>query len=149
MSMDPLTWGVEPNSDNRKSEIIKRYAKEKGIKLLDIGVREQPRGDFKGLPYGPGLGKSAHVFKAVRIDANLSNLEPVDLRGLPETLELTRGQIIEDREIRQGDMVLMEYARGITETVVVEEIIDGIVYGLGDDGEPYSAPVANCDKVPF
>jgi predicted transcriptional regulator len=52
-------------------------------------------------------------------------------------------------DINEGDMILMEYARGLVETVVVEAVVDGIVYGLGDDGEPFCAPLANCDKVPY
>jgi len=53
------------------------------------------------------------------------------------------------RRINVGDMVLMEYAKGVVETVVVEEIVDGIVYATGDDGEDFCAPLGNCDKVPF
>lgn len=46
-------------------------------------------------------------------------------------------------------MVLMEYAKGVVETVKVEEIEDGLVYGTAEDGEPLCAPLVNCDKVPF
>lgn len=50
-------------------------------------------------------------------------------------------------EISNGNMVRMEFAEGFFELVVVEEIVDGIVYGLGDDGEPYCAPLANCEAA--
>jgi hypothetical protein len=53
-----------------------------------------------------------------------------------------------ERRINVNDMVLMEIQPGVVQTVVVEEIVDGIVYGSGEDGEPYCAPLANCDKVP-
>jgi hypothetical protein len=53
-----------------------------------------------------------------------------------------------DREIKVGDMVLMEYARDVVETVLVEAIEDGFVYATGEDGEDFSAPLENCDKVP-
>lgn len=53
-----------------------------------------------------------------------------------------------ERRINIGDTVLMEYAQGVIETVIVEDIVDGIVYATGDDGEPYCAPIDHCDKVP-
>lgn len=53
------------------------------------------------------------------------------------------------REIQIGDRVLMEYAKGVVETVYIEAIVDGIAYGVGDDGEEFCAPLGNCDKVPF
>lgn len=56
---------------------------------------------------------------------------------------------VEDGFISVGNTVLMEYAQGVVETVVVDAIEDGMVYGTGDDGEPFCAPLANCDKVPF
>lgn len=52
------------------------------------------------------------------------------------------------REIQPKDMVLMEVARGWVETVQVDEIIDGTVYGTDDEGESFCAPLACCDKVP-
>lgn len=53
------------------------------------------------------------------------------------------------RRINVGDMVLMEYAKDIVETVKVEAIEDGMVYATGEDGEDFCAPLDNCDKVPF
>ena len=78
------------------------------------------------------------------IDMPLSRIEPCDMKGLP-ILPVHPA----DREVKVGDTALMEYAVGVVETVIVTEIVDGIVYGEGDDGEPYCAPVDNCDKVPF
>jgi hypothetical protein len=69
-----------------------------------------------------------------------SESNPKNDQGLPE---------VDHRDINVGDMILMEYSRGLVETVVVEAVIDGIVYGLGDDGEPFCAPIADCDKVPY
>jgi len=52
------------------------------------------------------------------------------------------------REIQPKDMVLMEVARGWVETVQVEAIIDGIVYGTDQEGEEFCSPLDYCDKVP-
>jgi len=61
-----------------------------------------------------------------------------------------RGILAADaRKISVGNTVLMEYASGVVTTVIVDSIEDDIVYGTGNDGEPYCAPLDNCDKVPF
>jgi hypothetical protein len=92
------------------------------------------------------------------IDIKMATVEPNDMRGLPNEVidgiveqRIAEDQLIlaEGRRIKVGDMVLMEYAKGVVETVKVEEIDDGLVYGTAEDGEPLCAPIANCDKVPF
>jgi hypothetical protein len=77
------------------------------------------------------------------IDIKLPNVAPAPI---PDFMVIDE---INPRDIKVGDMVLMEYAKGVVETVLVEEIVDGIVYATGDDGEDFCAPVGNCDKVPF
>lgn len=51
--------------------------------------------------------------------------------------------------IEIGDMILMEYAQNVVETVIVTAIHDVIVYGVGSDGESYCAPPSHCDKIPY
>lgn len=74
------------------------------------------------------------------LSIKLSDTNMSDFAGVP---------IPVSSDINVGDMILMEYACGVVETVVVDAVEDGIVYGLGDDGEPYCAPITNCDKVPY
>lgn len=106
-----------------KSEIIKQFAEQTGLDLIDIKLVEQDRGDFKG--------------------------EDLSIKGkFNEVMD----EVIEQRiarEIKVGDMVLMEYAKGIVETVKVEAIEDGVVYATGEDGEDYCSILENCDKVPY
>lgn len=93
------------------------------------------------------------------VDIRISTLEPTDLHGLPYPDLSTKGAlneaidaVVEERivrDIKVGDMVLMEIAQGVMETVLVEEIDEDMVYGLGEDGEPYCSLLSNCDKVPF
>lgn len=106
-----------------KSEIMKQFAEKTGLNLIDIKLVEHDRGDFVG--------------------------QDLSLRGaINETIDnMVEARM--SREINVGDMVLMEYAKDIVETVKVEKIEDGIVYGTGEDGEDYCAPLDNCDKVPF
>lgn len=112
----------------------------------------------------------AQVAKALGypvINIKMSKADPMDLigRGTPlnqlgsevgTVVKLSQVNIdrkveaqMASREIHPGDMVLMEYARGVVENVVVESIDDGMVYALGEDGEPFCAPLENCDKIPF
>lgn len=77
------------------------------------------------------------------IDIKLPNVVPAPI---PDFMVIDE---VNPRDIKVGDMVLMEYAKGVVETVLVEEIVDGIVYATGDDGEDFCALVDNCDKVPF
>jgi hypothetical protein len=72
------------------------------------------------------------------IDIKLSKPEPGDMVGLP----------IPSRDVEIDDQILMEIQAGVVVTAFVDSIADGIVYGTGDDGEPYCAPLANCDKIP-
>jgi hypothetical protein len=46
-----------------------------------------------------------------------------------------------------GDEVLMEIQPGVIVAAFVDEVVEGIVYATGDDGEPYCAPFGNCNKV--
>ena len=105
-----------------KSEIMKQVAEKLGLPLIDVKVSPAVHGDFLGQPM---------MDKLMIID----DCDPV-IDAMT-------------REIKVGDMVLMEYAKDIVETVKVESIVDGIVYGTGEDGEDFCAPLENCDKVPF
>lgn len=51
-------------------------------------------------------------------------------------------------KIEIGSKVNMQYADFLAEVVTVDTIEDGIVYGTADDGEPYCAPLANCERIP-
>lgn len=51
-------------------------------------------------------------------------------------------------KIEIGSKVNMQYADFLAEVVTVDSIEDGIVYGTADDGEPYCAPLANCERIP-
>lgn len=104
-----------------KSEIMKQVAEKLGLPLIDVKVSPAVHSDFLGQPM---------IDKLMIID----DCDPV-------IDAMTRG-------IKVGEMVLMEYAKGIVETVLVEAIEDGVVYGTGEDGESFCALVANCDKVP-
>lgn len=107
-----------------KSEIMKQIAEQTGLPLIDIKLSEVKHSDFIG--------------------------RDISLKGaINETIEGIVEEKIASREIQIGDGVLMEYAEGVIELVLVQAIEDGLVYGEGDDGEPYCAPIANCDKVPF
>ena len=83
------------------------------------------------------------------VDIKVSRMPIHEAKGLVVIDEITTKPINPFREIQIGDRVLMEYAKGVVETVYIEEIVDGIAYGVGDDGEEFCAPLANCDKVPF
>lgn len=104
-----------------KSEIMKQVAEKLGLPIIEIKASKAEHSDFLGLPI---------IDKLMIID----DCDPV-IDAMT-------------REIKVGDTVLMEYARGVVETVVVDEIDDGMVYATGDDGEPFCAPLANCDKIP-
>jgi len=116
-----------------KAISIQEIAKEMGVKVVDIKLSEMDPSDLKGLPDGGYIVASG----------------PIEREQINEAIDAVVEERIASPDIHAGDMVLMEYAKGVTETVVVEAIEDGMVYGLGDDGEPFSAPLANCDKVPF
>lgn len=110
---------LEQRLNNAKSKLVKAFAERFGLPTIEIKLVETDPRDF--------LGKPTYNEEMDRmVEAQMTS-----------------------REINVGDMILMEYAKDVVETVVVDEIVDGMVYALGDDGEPYCAPLANCDKVPF
>lgn len=106
-----------------KSDIMKQIAEQTGLQLIDVKLSDSNHSDFLGQPM-EGRGGTDYVPASVCFPTP-------------------------SREINVGDGVLMEYAEGVIELVLVQAIEDGVVYGEGDDGEPYCAPLANCDKVPF
>lgn len=115
---------LEQELNNRKSLLVTQIAKQFGLPVIDINVIEaDPRG-FLGMP---------------DLSVNGALNEAIDRVVEQEIL----------RCIKVGDTVLMEIADDVMETVIIEEVLDGIAYGLGDDGEPFCAPLNNCDKVPF
>lgn len=124
-----------------KADIVRDFAKRSGLPVINLPLSRIEPCDMKGIPLPDG----AHVIAS-------GTREPVEplpasLAGRFVHLELNWDNPI--RKIHKGDTVLMEYAAGVVETVIVTEIVDGTVYGEGDDGEPYCAPIDNCDKVPF
>lgn len=123
-----------------KSEIMKQVAEKLGLPLIDIKLSEVDYGDFIGEDLSL-RGKFNEVMDEVVENRMLDKLMIIDDCD-PVIDAMTR-------DIKVGDTVLMEYAEGVVETVVVDEIDDGMVYATGDDGEPFCAPLANCDKVPF
>lgn len=46
-----------------------------------------------------------------------------------------------------GSMVRIEFAKFLHVEVLVESIVDGVLYGTAEDGEPYCAPLANCEAI--
>ena len=110
---------LEQHLNNAKSKLVKAFAERFGLNVVDIKMSDVDQSDFLGMP---------------------ASNEEID--------RMVEKQMA-SRDINVGDMILMEYAKGVVENVVVDEIVDGIVYATGDDGEPFCAPLANCDKVPF
>lgn len=110
---------LEQRINNAKSKLVKDFAEKLGLPVIDIKMVESDPKDFIGKP----------------------------------TFNEEMDKIVEARmaskEIQPGDHVLMEIQPGVMESVFVENIEDGIVYGLGDDGEPFCAPLDSCDKVPY
>ena len=117
---------LETRLNAAKSRAVKRLADQLGLATLEVKLVESHPSDFAGQPY-----------------ANVSMRELVNTA----TDKAMEEQIA--RMIKVGDTVLMEIQPGVVETVVVEEIDEDTVYGLGDDGEPFCALLSNCDKVPF
>lgn len=105
-----------------KSEIMKQVAENLGLTLIDVKVSPAAHSDFLGQPM---------MDKIVIID----DCDPV-IDAMT-------------REIKIGDMVLMEIQKDVMEHVLVEAIEDGVVYGTGEDGEEFCSTIENCDKVPF
>lgn len=122
-----------------KSEIMKQVAEKLGLPLIDIKLSEVDNGDFIGEDLSL-RGKFNEVMDEVVEKQMMDKLMIIDDCD-PVIAAMTR-------DIKVGDTVLMEYAEGVVETVVVDEIDDGMVYATGDDGEPFCAPLANCDKIP-
>lgn len=132
------------NKPKTKSEIVREFAKDKGIPVIDIKLSKPEPGDMVGLPVdtGPYIIASGPIAPP---DPNPSVFGHYE--NDPVTGAVTK-VIEEKRRINVGDMILMEIQKGVVETVVVDAIVGDTVYGLGEDGEPYCAPLANCDKVP-
>lgn len=115
---------LEDRINNAKSKLVQQAAEKLGIQHIEIKMVELSPEDMCGKP-------------------------DLSIRGsINEAID----NVVEERisrDIKVGDVVLMEYAKGITETVKIDVVHDGIAYGLGvNDGESYCAPFANCDKVP-
>jgi len=116
----------------------KLFGKKPTVKMSVFGKPDL--GESKGVK----IQELAKEMNVKVIDIKLVEADPKNFVGIP-ILPVHPA----DREINVGDTVLMEYAVGVAETVIVDHIEDGVVYGTGDDGEPFSAPLDNCDKVPF
>lgn len=124
-----------------KADLVRDFAKRSGLPVVELKLSRIEPCDLKGLP----LPKDQFLIASgVR---ETSEPLPASLAGRFVHFGPNWDDPI--RKIKAGDTVLMEYATGVVETVVVTEIVDGTVYGEGDDGEPYCAPIDNCDKVPF
>lgn len=152
-----------------KSKIVKDFAEKTGLGLIDIKLSKESGDAVLGKFYLTGLETSEEVYDMLMAraahDAQVG--EDLSPRGKYNEVmdQAVENQISKDmiviiddcdpvieamtREIKVGDMVLMEYAKGIIETVKVETIEDGMVYATGEDGEDFCAPLDNCDKVPF
>jgi len=86
--------------------------------------------------------------KARLLESNLSAQELADIASCSSTSgSYSWAEIAAAAElsIKPGSMVRMEFAEGLYELVHVEAIEDGVVYGTGEDGEPFCSPVNNCE----
>ena len=55
----------------------------------------------------------------------------------------------QETELKFGQMVLAEIQPGVVVHAILDEIVDGIAYLTGDDGEPYCTTEACCDDIVF
>lgn len=150
---------LEQRLNNAKSKLVKAFAERFGLNVVDIKMSDVDQGDFLGKPTSneeidrmveKQIAEDVFIIASGKIEPQQPNHNPIQMMHTSTDVLTGETTIIDiKRRINVGDMVLMEYAEGVVETVLVEEIVDGIVYATGDDGEDFCAPVGNCDKVPF
>jgi hypothetical protein len=132
---------LETRLNDRKSTLVKEVAERLGLPVIEVKMAKVHHGDLVGSAALTGLETAEEIYDML--------CPPVSKRVFNEVVDNLVGEQMVGSDIVTGDMVLMEYAKGVLEAVVVQEIIDGTVYGVGEDGEPFCAPLAHCDKVPF
>jgi hypothetical protein len=148
---------MEDNVPQGKSSFLVELAKRLNLKIINVPVSKT----FDAMGFiGQDIlvdreayneAEDARVESMILAEGTLSpeDFGPLVSRFIHIELKPDFDLFLNPRTIKVGDTVLMEYAQDVVETVLVDVIEDGFVYGTGDDGEPYCAPLSRCDKVPF